>query len=130
MTAREDAGLDLDALEAVANDVINDEGAPHAFDVFVTDSDEAFWDGVTPEVVLALIARVRATEATIERVRAAHECERPEHDPRAKGCELNVYGVSWAGINCRRCDPGAVLKCSCGQPYPCPTVRALEGSPS
>lgn len=123
--------LDLDALEAVANAAtpgpwLAADEAPEwtaAQRVFAPElgdeQDDTICEAVEykdaehiatfdPPAVLALIARVRAAEATIERVRELHTARQ----------------VGWTN------DPKFRLCVECDNLYPCPTVRALERDPS
>ena len=78
----------------------------------------------------SIVAGLRAVaEAALERVRDLHTPTfMPKHNPRAKSCEKRVVGVAWIEP-CDVCD-GRIARCMCGNEYPCPTIRTLEGASS
>lgn len=65
--------IDLEALEALAQDASvfdHNDVSVHAFDVFLSDADEALFNAMTPQAVLSLIERVRKAEEKLDRIRA------------------------------------------------------------
>ena len=66
-----------------------------------------------PPTTLALLDRLEAAEAAIEKVRAEHQGEWSCGNPRHTNPD----------VGCPDCGAGCI---SCGEQYPCPTIRAID----